>query len=285
MSNRNFSHSVRTVFFLVLPLIGACSFAGQMAKDSVEGVTSHYSSDHFILVATIPANFGFTSKAKYSPKKGEKCEVYSPGLGGNVIRQQQKSNNTDAKNVEQTVSTDIPLKYNIADCSMELTRVSYELSASYGTGARDRDLELAGGLTVTDTRGAQDQVSANASEQRGICSWLFQISTAKAKKDNIEKILSCSAADQNWNVPDDYSKRKKPGGAVARDKLNKKIVTVVFHFSEIEEPSKDNRWIKTNLGWKPCQETAESVRCGVPPIFRSFKINGRECSIYPTCSE
>lgn len=150
MSDRYFPHSVRIVFFLVLPLMGACSFAGQIASNSLEGATSYYSNDHFTLVATIPAKFGFTSKAKYSPKDGKKCDIYSPGLGGKVTRQQQKSNTTEAKQVEQTVSTDIPLEYNIADCSMELTSVSYELSGRYGPGSLDRDMELAGGLSVAD---------------------------------------------------------------------------------------------------------------------------------------
>ncbi|EZP33554.1 hypothetical protein [Pseudomonas sp. RIT288] len=265
----------------VLPALAGCSFAQQIAESSV----SYYSSDHFTLVATVPANVGFTSKAHYYPKPGQTCEVYSSGLGGYVTRQQQKSNTVEAKAEAQTASTDIPLEYHIAGCSMELGRVSYEVSASYGTGARDRDLEFAGGLTVKDFKSAPEQPSKNVIAQRGICRWLFQISTAKTKKDNIEKILSCSAADEKWKVQADYSQQKKIGGTIARDILSKNIISVTFNFSKIEEPSKANRWIKTAYGWKPCQETKYTARCVDPPIFRSFMANERECTVYPNCVE
>jgi len=288
MNNRNISHSVRTVFFLVLPLIGACSFAGQMAKSSVEGVTSHYSNDHFTLVATIPANFGFTSKAKYSPKDGEKCDVYSPGLGGNVTRQQQKSNTTEAKQVEQTVSTDIPLEYNIADCSMELTSVSYELSGRYGPGSLDRDMELAGGLSVADKASITIESAPSVIEQRGICTWYFQISTSKIKKGEIEKILSCEATGPEWEMTHDRFKRRKPGGVIARGDISNKSVHVEFKLSPLEEPYYQNYWIKLPGGWKPCTGRWNSSReelCTSPPQFRTFKLNGRDCSVYPGCNE
>ena len=286
MSSNYFSYSTRTAFFLVLPLMGACSWAGQMAKDSVEGAASYYGGEHFTLVATVPAKFGFTSKAQYSPKAGESCQRYSPGLGGLVTREQQRSNTTEAKDIQQTVSTNIPLEFHIADCSMELTRVDYEVNGTYGTDAWDHGLDTAGGLLVRakPAQAAKD-LSSKVIEQRGLCAWLFQISTAKAKKDGIEKILSCNAADNNWNIPDDYFERKKPGGVVYRDSLDQKTVKIQFQLSEIEEPSTDNRWIKTASGWKPCQGTAKSERCATPPIFRTFKMNGHDCSVYPTCSE
>lgn len=286
MTSKYFSCGLQAVFFLALPLVGACSFAGQIAKDSVEGATSYYSREHFTLVATFPAKFGFTSKAQYSPKAGESCQTYSPGLGGSVTRQQQKSNTTEAKDVEQTASTYIPLEFHIADCSMELTRVDYEISGTYGTDAWDHGMDRAGGLLVREKplQAAKDP-SPNVIDQRGLCTWLFQISTAKARKDGIEKILSCNAADNQWSVPEDYFERKKPGGVVYRNNLNQKTVKIRFQLSEIEEPSKDNRWIKTASGWRPCQKTEKSERCATPPVFRTFKMNGRDCSIYPACSE
>lgn len=288
MSNRYFPHSIRIVFFLVLPLIGACSFAGQIANDSLEGATSYYSDDHFTLVATIPAKFGFTSKAKYSPKDGEKCDIYSPGLGGNVTRQQQKSNTTEAKQVDQTVSTDIPLEYHIAGCSMELTSVSYELNGRYGPGSLDRDLELAGGLSVKDKSSITIESTSNVIEQRGICTWHFQISTAKIKKGEIEKILSCEATGPEWEMTQDRFKRRKLGGVIARGDLSNKSVHVEFKVSPLEEPYYQNYWIKLPNGWKPCTGRWNSSReelCTSPPQFRTFKLNGRDCSVYPGCNE
>lgn len=289
MNSISFLHNTRIAFFLTLPLIGACSFAGQIAKDSVEGATSYYSREHFTLVATIPAKFGFTSKAIYSPKSGEKCETYSPGLGGNVTRQQQNSNTTDAKDIEQTVSTDIPLEYHIADCSMELTRVSYEVSARYGTGSLDSDLELAGGISATSTKTrANSETYERTIEQRGLCSWLFKISNSKITKGQVEKILSCYAANENWETSEIRSKRRKPGGAIQRAELANKTVRIEFRLSVEERPAINDTWIKVPEGWKPClgegQDDPYGFCGGLTDKFRTFKLNGKECTVYPGCN-
>lgn len=289
MSSRFFTSSAQYVFFLMLPFAGACSFAGQMAKESVDGATSYYSGDHFTLIATIPAKFGFTSKAKYSPKDGEKCDVYSPGLGGNVTRRQQKSNTTDAKDVEQTVSADIPLEYHIAGCSMELTRVSYELTARYGAGSLDRDLELAGGITVIPIKpGHPPTEYATTIEQRGLCSWLFKLSNSKIKKGEIEKILSCNATDESWKVPETVAKKRKPGGAIERAGLVNKTIKIEFRLSTDEEPAVNDTWVKTPGGWKPCLgkglDDPYGFCRGNTTDFRTFKLNGSECTVYPTCN-
>ncbi|MFJ7311946.1 hypothetical protein ACIQVE_04095 [Pseudomonas sp. NPDC098747] len=289
MNNKYFSNSAQAVFFLALPLIGACSFAGQMAKESVEGATSYYSREHFTLTATVPAKFGFTSKAQYSPKQDETCQVYSSGLGGSVTRQQQKSNTVDAKDIEQTVSTDIPLEFKIAGCSMELSRVSYEVTATYGPDDWDHGLEMAGGLSInTESTGNASASYTDLIEQRGLCAWSFQISTAKAKKDQIEKLLSCSAADPNWKVSENRLQRRKPGGALSRNAIANKTIHVTFKLSNDETPSYLRYWVKVPNGWKPCTGRWNSGReelCTTPPQFRTFKQNGRECSVYPGCTE
>ena len=130
MNNNFFSGNAKSVFFLALPLMGACSWAGQMAKDRVEGVASYYGSEHFTLVASVPPNFGFTSKAQYSPRAGQSCHVHVSALGGEVMRHQQKTDDIDAKTIEQTARFDIPLEYHIAGCVMDLTRVDTNIERS-----------------------------------------------------------------------------------------------------------------------------------------------------------
>lgn len=267
-------------------LLGACSWVGSAARNSVEDVASGYGREHFTLVVSVPPNFGFTSKAQYSPKEGQDCEVYSPGLGGLVTRQQQKFDKFPAKSAEQRVSTDIPLEYHIGGCSMVLTRVDYEVNATYGADAWDHGLDHAGGLSIRpSSTNDKSNPSSIIQEQRGICTWFFQISTAKAKKDGIEKILSCSAADEQWRVSSNYIERRKPGSVVNRELPNQKTANITFRLAEDEEPSIDNRWIKTASGWKPCQGTATSDRCGSHPTFKTFEMNGRQCTVYPNCTE
>lgn len=270
---------------LALPL-GGCSWAGQIAKDSAEGVTSYYGSEHFTLVASMPPNFGFTSKAQYSPKEGQDCKVYSPGLGGSVTRQQQKSDKTAGKSTEQTITTDIPLEYYIAGCSMKLTRVSYEVNATYGTDAWDRDLDHAGGLEIVSQTVAK---SSGAREQRGLCTWLFQISTAKAKRGEIEKILSCNAADEKWKIPENKFERHKPGGVAVRTTLPGKVIYLIIRQSSEERPAIGDTWKKFAEGWKPCLGKGINDPYGFcrgnTKDFRTFKLNGHECTVHPDCTE
>lgn len=226
----------------------------------------------------MPANFGFTSKAQYSPKEGQHYKVYSPGLGGWVTRHQQKSDKTAAKGTEQTISTKIPLEYHIAGCAIEVTSVNYEVDATYGPDAWDHDLDHAGGLAIVGTAPA---MTSNGTEQRGLCTWLFQISTEKAKKGEIKKILSCSAADRDWNVPANYRASRKPGKSISREEIKGKEIQLTLRLSNREESSMNNRWIETNQGWLPCQGTKKSDRCQTPPIFKKFRVGGRECTVYP----
>ncbi|MBV4458273.1 hypothetical protein KVG96_09955 [Pseudomonas sp. COR58] len=269
-----------------VPILGGCSFARQMTESSV----SYYSWEHFTLVATLPAKFGFTSKAQYSPKAGESCQMYSPGLGGSVTRQQQRSHTTVAKDVEQTVSTDIPLEFHIADCSMELSRVIYEVNATYGPDAWDHGLDIAGGLSVrSSTVNTVSKKEPTVVEQKGLCSWLFQISKSKAKLGEVEKILSCNASDDNWSAPSKKYERRKPRAAIDRNKLASTTVKIEFHLSNEERPAVGDTWQKVPEGWKPCLGNGPSDPYGFcrgdTRNFRTFKMNKRKCTIYPNCVE
>lgn len=276
--------------FWLLPglvlLLGACSWVGSAARNSIEDVASRYGREHFTLVVSVPPNFGFTSKAQYSPKEGQDCEVYSPGLGGLVTRQQQKSDKFPAKGVEQTVSTEIPLEYHIAGCSMVLTRVSYEVNATYGADVWDHGLDHAGGLAIVKNA---SKTTLDGSEQRGLCTWLFQISVAKAKKGAIEKILSCNAADEKWQVPENKPERRKPGGVADRSSLPGEVIKLVLRQSSEERPAIGDTWQKHAEGWKPCLGKGINDPYGFcrgnTKEFRTFKLNGRECTVYPNCTE
>lgn len=94
---------------VVLWLLGGCRLTRQVA----EGGVSYHSREHLNLITTVPANFGFTSKALYFSKSAQDWEVYSLSLGGTVIRQQRKSNTVKAKSVLQIMSTEIPLASQI----------------------------------------------------------------------------------------------------------------------------------------------------------------------------
>lgn len=268
----------KSALLLALSLIGGCN--------NLKGATGYYGADSFTLIATTPANFGLTSKSQYSPQVGQDCRTYSAGLGGHVTRRHQKTDEIHVKNVEQTARFDIPLSYRAAGCKMELTRVDVAIEGRYGTSSLDIGGDV-GGISVTGdpSHANSTQPRSENPEFRGLCTWLFQLSIARIEKNGISKILSCSAANTDWSVPSDYYERSKPGGAIQRSSLNGKNVKFTFHLSKDEEPSMLNRWIKTTGGWRPCQGSTTSNRCQTPPTFRTFKMNGRECTAYPNCNE
>lgn len=290
MSSPLVSHLIKSVFFLALPLMGACSWAGQLTKDSAEAATSYYSADSFTLVATTPANFAFTSKAQYAPRKGQGCDVYVSALGGSVTRHQQKSDKIEVKNIEQTARFNIPLAYHIAGCVMELTRVDTSIDGSYGPTSLDIGGD-GGGISIKSADGgAAPKINdPDDIKFRGVCNWMFQLSVARIKKDGISKILSCNAADEEWSVPADPYGRGKPGGTLNRSTLSGKTVHFEVRFSPEETPASDGKWQKFAKGWKPCLGKGVNDIYGFcrgnTKDFRTFKMNGRECTIYPGCTD
>lgn len=286
MSKLSVSLTLNSLLLMALPSIGACTSAGQIAQSSIEDITSHYGSDSFTLVATAPANFGLTAKSQYSPLVGQDCKTYSAGLGGEVTRRHQKTDQIDVKDIEQTARFDIPLSYRIAGCKMELTRVDMAIDGRYGTSSLDIGGDVGGISVIGQTAIGNSAPSlAENPEFRGLCTWMFQLSVARIEKNGISKILSCSAANSDWGVSSDYFERRKPGGSIQRSSINGKNVKFIFRLSKDEEPSMNNRWIQTKKGWKPCEGSATSNRCQTPPTFKKFKMNGRECTVYPSCTE
>lgn len=288
MSRDFYPYRIKSAFFLALPLVGACSLAGPIAKDSAADATSYYSSEHFTLVSSIPPNFGFSSKAQYFPRAGQTCSVYVSALGGEVTRHQQKTDRTDAKTIEQTVRFEIPLEFHIAGYTMDLMRVNTELEGRYGPSPLDIGGD-GGGISIRNIDNKRRPELTEEPRFRGICTWMFQLSVARIQKDGISKILSCDAADERWNVSEDRYERGKPGGALNRSDLAGKVVHLELRQSPDETPTSDAKWQKFPNGWKPCLgkgiEDPYGFCRGNTKDFRTFRMNGRTCTIYPGCTD
>ena len=102
------------------------------------------------------------------------------------------------------------------------------------------------------------------------CNWLFQQSQAKSRFGEISKLLTCAAS----------------GTHLQYDQLAGKTVKLVIEVNPEEEPSHDDTWIKFPTGWKPCAHESNGWRwCRNPPVFQTFQMNGRTCTVYPGCTE
>ena len=101
------------------------------------------------------------------------------------------------------------------------------------------------------------------------CTWFFQLSRAHSRKGEISKLLSCSGA----------------GAYLANQTLPGKFVNLSFQVQQEERPARRNTWLSTAQGWKPCVPKEGWQQCQEPPVFGTFRMDGRECTVYPKCKE
>jgi|TARA_R110000851_G_scaffold188575_1_gene338650 hypothetical protein len=261
----------------------ACSFAGHMAKEGALSLTERSGREHFTLEGKLPANFELMASAQYQVLDEEKCQVRNFGTSGTSTRNMTQQQTTELKNYPHDFSLKIPLTHHVGSCHSELYRVALYVTGHYDE-LNDRQSRHGGGLGIVDTRPENAPAFDNEGRLylRGMCGWMFQISRLYA---GIDKLLHCSQPDENWSQDYDLSKRKGLGVTLGRDELAGKTVMLEIREDPQERPSVRRRWIETPTGWKPCQGTEASERCQEPPIFKTFQMNGQECTVYPNCTE
>ncbi|WP_339409147.1 hypothetical protein [Pseudomonas sp. EA_35y_Pfl2_R5] len=226
--------------------LSACSSLSQLAGES------------FTLEGELPANFSLKAQAHYGVANG--CDG----------RRQAKSFETGLQSDQQQYRFNIPVSYHDGLCEMQLARVGLFIHGRYG----DKDWQQTydnGGLVIVDKlpEGAPDFQANGTLAKKAECSWAFQISKLYLE---ISKLLSCENA----------------GAHLARDELAGKTVQLQFKVSADERPYMNGYWLKTKPGWKPCTSrwgTKFEELCTEPPQFKTFEMNGRECTVYPNCTE
>jgi len=217
--------------------------------------------ERFTLEGELPADFSLKAQAHYGVANG--CDG----------RSQAKSFETDFQSDPQHYRFNIPVSYRDGLCEMHLARVGLFIHGRYG----DKDWQQTydnGGLVIVDKlpEGAPAFQSDGTLTKQAECSWLFKMSTAMSRMGQISKLLSCKGA----------------GAHLVRDQLPGKTVHLDFKANINERPYMNDYWLKTRLGWKPCTGrwgTELEELCTEPPEFRTFKMNGRECTVYPNCTE
>lgn len=276
-------------YFLLpaLALLTACSWVGNAAKEGVISAAGYPSRANFTLSGSVPADYAFKYTAYYQPEQPMACTFYSPGMGGQVPRKHIEQQETETKAEPQSFSYRIPLAYHEGGCKMKLVNVDLlafatHVPGDFGTG---RD---GGSLGVYDTlpESVPHFPKSGIKELRGKCMWLFKISSLRY---DIDKILVCHKADTQWQVPQDYDQRSGVGASVRRDELDGKTVRVEFRPSQEARPFYRGTWIETDKGWKPCLgkglDDPYGFCRGNTKDFRPFQMNGRECTVYPNCTE
>lgn len=214
-----------------------------------------FGGETFTLEGELPANFSLKAQAQYSV--ANECNG----------RWQAKTFQSNFDSAPHQYRFKIPISYRDGLCEMKLGKVGLFIYGRYG----DKDWQQTydnGGLVIVDElpEGAPAIGEDGVFSKAAVCSWWFQESKLYLE---ISKILNCRGA----------------GAYLVRDKLPSTRIILSFYVNPEEEPSHDDTWVKFPAGWKPCLPKPGWPNCQNPPVFKTFKMNGRECTVYPNCTE
>ena len=229
----------------------------------------------FTFQADVPENFTVTGTANYKPAPGETCIAPS----GEAFTTGSLFFKPEQPKTAHQVEFKVPLTDDDHGCSMVLRGLKLKIEGQWGK--RERDMSLASaGFSISDEPSAN--LPANSTPPVRVfkrqCQWFFR--TAGPERF-IRKILQCRALGANGDM-----EKRMIGGSLHRDQLADSTVRLVLSVAKGEEPYFGRSWLKVPEGWKLCIKTKETIRCQSPPTFTDFKMpDGRDCTVYPTCTE
>ncbi|MEJ5101224.1 hypothetical protein WH338_23215 [Pseudomonas sp. MYb331] len=235
----------------------------------------------FTLQADVPADFRVKADAYYVPATGETCEA--PPRKRGEVAPNRKFFKSEYQSVARTAEFQIPLTTRAGGCPLVLRSVRLNLDAKWGTRWSDISGDFAS-LSFRDVLGADfpDFPGSGTQEFQGQCQWLFRTATSTR---GILKILHCRAVGADGQMV-----KHMAGGVLQRDHLPGRTVRMVFQMAAEERPAGQDKWVRFPNGWKRCfgesLEDQDAFCNGNTTDFKSFKMpDGRECSVYPNCTE
>ncbi|MEE1924028.1 hypothetical protein V0R50_18420 [Pseudomonas sp. 148P] len=257
---------------LVLLGLTGCSWVGMALKESAISATGRSGWDSFTFAGDLPAHFGLEVNPGYDPIDPDSSVCQRQNLYGEwSARYFGTTHKVPIKPAAHSFALKLPLTYSVGLCTMRLTEIEIVVHAAHGDQAWQRTTDrgrfrvvdrLPDGVAGFDARGRVEFPAE--------CRWLFQQSVARSRVGELEKLLFCSAT----------------GTFLQYDQLAGKTVTLAVAVNPEEEPYRDNTWTKFPNGWKPCLPKEGGWQsCQTPPIFKTFKMNGQTCTVYPGCTE
>ncbi|WP_071871071.1 hypothetical protein [Atopomonas hussainii] len=239
--------------FALLQLIG-CSTVSSLSEET------------FTFQGKLPKGFGMEAQAHYYSLE-DGCALSNWDLIKEFSTEKLFSSN------EGQYQFQVPVRYRVNGCVVQLSRVGLYIYGRYGKADWQYSRDL-GGIYVVEQlpEGSLSFDNKGILRKQAHCEWLFKLSTARSRLGNVSKLLSC----------------KNDGAYLSVNDLVGKIVEIDFSDTGIERPFLDGYWKKVGNGWRPCTGrwgTKFEELCIEPPRFIPFKMEGRECVIYPGCTE
>lgn len=238
---------------------------------------------YFTLTGEVPAQIKLVLKVRYEPKQGtdecvihKKIKSYDMYLNPETVWQEQDS----------TYQLTLPTFLRVKGCFLPIRSVNIEALGKYGEymlygkkyDKEDGD-RFAASIGFYDARD-EKLLDKQPLYYRSLCQWTFRI-----MPEGLVKILNCKAPNEQWQLSEDRFKQGKLSFYLARNNLAGQTVTVDFRLNPKEKPYFEGSWLKTDQGWRLCQETETTRRCQTPPTFSTFEMDGKTCTVYPNCTE
>ncbi len=244
--------------------VSARSLLGSMLFMTLSACSSlaSFSGERFTLEGQLPPDFSLKAQAHYDV--ANECDG----------RSRARSFESGFQSGPQHYRFTIPVSYREGLCEMRLGRVGLFIHGRYGDKDWQRTYDN-GGLELVDSLppGAPAFHADGSLSKTAECTWLFKLSTAKSRLGQIDKLLSCKGA----------------GAHLVLDELAGKTVRMDIRVNPEEKPAIDETWVRFQSGWRPCAQEStpkgQWIWCRNPPQFRTFKMNGQECTVYPSCKE
>ena len=236
--------------FALLQLVG-CSAVSSLSEET------------FTFQGKLPKGFGMEAQAQYT-RLDPNCAVSRRDLYREFTTEPLFSDAATEYRFE------IPVFYRVSGCRVRLVNVGIYTYGKYGAADWQYDRDLGELRVISENRADLPRFDERGFFRKGAqCEWLFQISKLYLE---LSKLLKCQG----------------DGSYLQVNELVGKTVVIDFSVSEIEKPAWDGYWKKLDKGWKPCTGrwgTKFEELCTEPPRFIPFKMEGRECVIYPGCIE
>ncbi|WP_123361629.1 hypothetical protein [Pseudomonas chlororaphis] len=234
-------------------------------------------SESFIFTTDMPSNFTYEAVAQYAPVKGETCTVKKPDVGYNQrwrleFREKYKPD------------SEIPIYRTVEGCRLVIYRVELDIYAAYGEDRGDFGSDTAVIVVREQLEEHQKRTFDTAGESaiNGQCQWLFR---TQGPRRRLSKGIICKKVDAQGVVT-----KGRPVGAYTLDQLPGKTVKLNIKLADEERPGWGDTWVKVPNGWKRClgegMEDQRGYCNGNYKDFSSFLMpDGRNCTIYPGCTE
>ncbi|NWE69794.1 hypothetical protein HX857_13910 [Pseudomonas gingeri] len=190
-------------------LIGALCWIATATSQSGTTANGRPSKEHFTLSGAMPAQTALRASARYTPDRQQAgCPYQHPTLHFD----------TPAGDTHRDFDFDIPTGYELPDCQLSLSEVSFETEAFYGQDNHQRSISNSGAITLRDDlrAGVSGFPASGEKHYRALCHWQEQDTPAGVEP---QKTLSCYSVDEQWQMLGNDYKRKQLGGVFSRQEL------------------------------------------------------------------